>query len=332
MGIIISQFFNSYLGMYIAQAFCHSLTAALIVDRAVQVFKITTPLMRQRFSFMVIVLPLFSFPLYQAINPGRSSVSFRMEALFDINRWLSLDLWGTIPAVLLFVGLLTITSLVFLFQEMIPVIKHMMESRGSSIHDSSHRYDPLVDAALEQLPGKKPLISVIDDDDLILLSKTGKQPTLILSTGLIESLDQEQLQAAMAHEIAHIERNRRLLLETIFVMRMLLFFNPVVLVEFRRIVHEEEKICDDIAVTMTRKPHALSASLKKFNDEKEEPADTQGKGIAALADSLQDYSHSIHLESRIARLEQGTVQKTGGEWFTFVITLMSIIIINYFIV
>ena len=332
MSMNFSNFFNSYAGMYMAQAFCHSVIAALIVDRAIQAWGISNPVVRQRFSLIVMVFPILSFPVYQIINPDRGSLSFRLEALFDINRWLNMELWGKLPLSMLFFLILSITTLVFLFQEMIPIIKHTIETWSASEEVSPHD-DPVIHKALELIPGEKPLISLIDDDDeLILFSTTVKTPTVFLSTGLIKGLSVDQIQAAIAHEIAHIRRNRRPLLVIIYLIRVLMFFNPVVLVEFRRIVQEEEKVCDDIAVSLTQKPHALAEILEKFNKKTEALPLDKMKNLSALSTVVEDYSHNIHMESRIIRLEKVTALQTDGQWGKFLVTGLAIFVINYFVV
>ncbi len=330
--MIITNFFSSALGMYIAQAFSHSLIAALVVDRAIQAWGISSPLMRQRFSLIVILFPIVSFPLYQLMNPERGSISFRLGTLFDINRWLNLEIWGAVPVSLLFLFILLATSLVFFFQEMIPVVRHTLETRASDSEEEEAPDHPLVLKALEDLPGERPRVSILDDDELILFSTTGKRPTVFLSSGLVETLDRGELQAAIAHEVAHISRNKRPLLVIVFVLRMLMFFNPVVLVEFRRMVQEEEKICDDIAVSLTRRPQALAEILRKFNHKGEEFALGEAKDISKLGTALEDYSHNVHLESRIKRLEEGKAHGAGGGWFKLFLTLAVIGVINYFVV
>jgi Zn-dependent protease with chaperone function len=266
------------------------------------------------------------------VNPDRGSLSFRLETLFDINRWLNLEIWGVIPVNLLFLLMLLVTALVFLFQEMVPVVRHTVETRASDADEECAVDHPVITRALENLPGEKPRVSILDDDEFILFSTTGKRPTVFLSSGLVESLNPEELQAAIAHEIAHIARNRRPLLVVVFVMRMLMFFNPVVLVEFRRMVQEEEKICDDIAVSLTQSPHALAGILRKFNHEREELDLAKVKEISKLGTALEDYSHNVHLESRIRRLEEGKAHRTGGGWLKLLITLVVIGVINYFVV
>lgn len=328
----ISIFFSSYVGMYIAQAFCHSLIAAMLVDRAIQAWGVTRPLVRQRFSLIVMLFPIASFPLFQLINPNRGSVSFRMEALFDINRWLNLELWGLVPLNLLFIFMLAVTTLVFIVQEMIPILQHTIESRRSSSGDEETAGNPFITNALKDFPGEKPRISVIDDDEFLFFSTTGKNPIVYLSSGLIAAMNREQLQAAIAHEVAHIERNKRPLLLVVYLMRVLMFFNPVVLVEFRRMVQEEEKICDDAAVALTRRPGALADILRKFNYKGEDLALEKMKKLSTLSVALEDYSHNVHLASRIKRLEEGPEHRPGGEWFKFLLTLVAISIINYFVV
>jgi hypothetical protein len=328
----ISNFFNSPAGMYVAQAFSHSLVAALVVDRAIQAWGIGNPVIRQRFSLIVILFPILSFPFYQIIDPERGSTSFRLDTLFDINRWLNLEIWGVIPVNILFLIMLLITTLVFLFQEMIPVIRHTIESRGVAAEEEEDADHPAVRNALQNFPGEKPRVAVLDDDEFILFSTTGRNPTVFLSSGLLEKLDTRELRAAIAHEVAHIARNKRPLLVAVFFMRMLMFFNPVVLVEFRRMVQEEEKICDDIAVSMTHEPGALAEVLRKFNHGREEPDLDRVREISKLGAALEDYSHNVHLESRISRLVDGTAYGTSGQWIRFILTLAVVGVINYFVV
>ncbi|MCL4490811.1 MAG: M48 family metalloprotease [Nitrospirae bacterium] len=327
-----SSFFNSYLGMFMAQAFCHSIIAFIVVDRAVYLWSINNPLIRQRFHLIVVLLPVFSFPLYQIINPDRGSISFRLGALFDINRWLTLELWGTIPLGLFFITIIIITTIIFIFQEMLPILKHTVESRRSDIEAEEADDNSVVGQAIENLPVEKPDVFVLDDDDYVLFSTTGKNASVYLSTGIIKKLNAEQLRAAIAHEIAHIMRNKRPLLIVVFLFRMIMFFNLVVLLEFRRLVQEEEKICDDMAVAFTKNPRALSEALKKLYHKNENNSPLQLKKLSEMKDSIEEYSHNVHIENRMHRLESGGSRKTDGEWFKLILTIIVITGINYFVV
>jgi Zn-dependent protease with chaperone function len=328
----MANFFSTYPGMYATQSFLHALIAVIMVDMAIQAWKIDNPSVRQRFRFAVILYAIVSFPLYQLINPERSSVFFRLEALFDSSQWLGMDLFGMVPLRLPFLVLLSITTLVFLFQELIPILQHTFESNQDVPGEGGPDDEALVARALASLPGPKPEVVILNDDELVLFSSSGKKASIFISTGLLRSLSLEQVQAALAHEAAHVARNRRPVLIVVFILRVIMFFNPVVLVEFRRAVRNEEKICDDIAVSLTQNPHALAETLKKFYSRHDDPQAAAQDRPAPAKVPLEDYSHNLQLEGRIMRLEQGMTQKPDDTWFPFILVLLIIAGVNYFVV
>lgn len=328
----LSSFFNSWLGMYITQSFIHSLIAAIIVDRAIHLWGITNPLIRQRFRLIIILFPIFSFPVYQLLNPDRGSIYFRLESLFDINRWLNLELWGIIPLSLFFIVVMIATTTVFFFQEMIPIVKHAFESKNYKHEISETGDSSFINKMVEEIAGEETDVFILNDEEPLLYSVTWGKSAVFLSTGLINSLNAEQIRAAVAHEIAHIQRSKCPLLIVVFFFRILMFFNPVVLLEFRRAVQEEEKICDDIAVSITGAPYALAETLKKFYHKIKEPEIADMKKPSVLGATIEDYSHNLFLKSRIERLEQWTANNPESRWFSFFITLAVIAVISYFVV
>lgn len=318
--------------MYLVQSFFHSLIAALVVDTALQAWNIEGPVIRQRFRLIVIFIPLISFPLYQLLNPARSGLTFRLEALLDVNRWLDIEVWGVVPVSLFFFLFLGFATAVFLFQEMVPIVRHAFASRDVAAERTRPTPGSPVVRALDALPGEKPDVFILDDDELVLFSVTGRRPAVFLSSGLVRALTVEQLRAAMAHEIGHIRRSRRPLLVVVFLLRVLMFFNPVALMEFRRIVQEEENICDDVAVAMTGNRTALAEVLEKFyyTDDEENPVPMQD--APGLRGRLEEYSHTMLIESRISRLAADPAQQEGRRLPVFFLTLATVLFINYFVV
>ncbi len=328
----LSTFFNSIVGMYLAQSFCHSVIAAMITDRAVKAWNIHDPLVRQRFRVIVILFPIVSFPLYQLLNPDRSSALFRLDSLFDVNRWLFLEIWGFQPVSLFFVLILVTTSLIFLFQEMLPVLSNTLNAEQPEHDGTQLDVGPFMEEASRSLSIKKPGVVILDDDSPVLFSTTGKDAVIFVSTGLSQAVTTEQMQAALAHELAHIARNRRPLLIAVFLLRIIMFFNPIVLVKFRRAVRDEEKICDDIAVSLTGNPAALAATLKIFYQKTDGVPEPDPRKLLKTNISLEEYSHNLHLEDRIRRLEAGPAG-TMEQWgVPFTITLLTVAVLNYFIV
>ena len=110
-----------------------------------------------------------------------------------------------------------------------------------------------------------------------------------------------------------------------------MFFNPIVLLEFRKLVQEEEKICDDMAVALTKNPQALYEAIKKLYY-KSANKDPLKEKISDLKDTIEEYSHNTHIENRIKRLEKGYFQKSDGKWLELILTGIAIMGINYFVV
>ncbi len=337
----LSRIFDSYPGAYATQAFFHSAVAGAVVEIALKSWKIRSPSTRQRFLLLAVVFPIFSFPLFHAVNAARNSVYFRMGALFDSSRWLSVELPGSIPLGVLLLLVFFMTSLVFFFQELFPVLRHAFASGKPSSGELREGDDPAVVEALANLPVETPDVYVLDEEDPLIFSSTGRHGSVYLSSGLIRFLTVEQLQAALAHEIAHVVRSRRPYMVIVFLLRIAMFFNPIVLLEFRRSVQDDEKICDEIAVSLTGKPRVLAGTLKKLYLSREEDAsggsqeaDASGgsPGEASVTGKLEDYSHKLNIESRIRRLEQGYAPDAGGDWLAFVAVLLAVAAINYYVV
>ena len=329
----LSSFFNSYPGFYIVQSFFHTVVSALIIEIAIKAWRIRNPTVRQRFLFIVIFFPLFSFPLFQFLNPRRTSLYFRLDAFLDTSRWVNMDLWGVVPVRYGFLLIFGLTALIFLFQELVPILRHTFESKHAGLTGERAQENPALSRALEEMPVGETDIFVLEDEEALLFSTTGKKGSIYVSSGLLQVLKPEQVRAAVAHEFAHVVRGRRPFLFIAFLFRALMFYNPVVLMEFRRIVQEDEKICDDLAVSLTDDPNALADALKKLyiTDEDWKPGRTK-KNIVDDMEELEYYSHRLHIESRIARLEKGYANSGGPEWFAWVLTLATVLLVTYYVV
>lgn len=328
----LSRFFDSYPGSYITQAFFHSAVAGAVVEIALKSWQIRSPSIRQKFLLLAVVFPIFSFPLYRIADSGRDSVYFRLGALFDSSRWMSVELPASIPLGVILILVFFMTSLVFFFQELFPVLKHALASGKSDMGEVRAGDDPAIAQALESLPAEKPEIFVLEDEDPMIFSATGRKGSIYLSSGLLELLSVEQLRAALAHEISHVSRSRRPYMVVVFLLRILMFFNPIVLLEFRRSVQDDEKICDEMAASLTGKPLVLAETLRKLYLSQEAPANGEPAKGPSVTEKMEEYSHRLNIQSRIDRLEKGYAQWSGGEWFVFAVTLLAIAAINYYVV
>jgi Zn-dependent protease with chaperone function len=332
----LNAFVSSYWGMYVVQSVLHSVIALTLVESAFLAWNLKEPRAKQRFRFLVILLPVVSYPVYQLLSPRRGDVYFRLDTLFDSNRWLFFEVWEGLPLMVFFGGVLGITSLVFFVQEVLPMLMHTLERTRSSGEEPEEAEDPAhlrkVSEALADLPFDEEAVTILDDEDLVLFSSTGLRPRIFVSTGLLGAFDTEHLQVAFAHEIGHIQRSRRPLLIFAYLFRVAMFFSPLAMIEFRRLAQEEEMVCDDIAVGLTGKPERLVEAIEMLRPTPEDYDTAEGgQSVRAMASSLEQYSQDVLLKSRILSIEQA--ERAETPWgIPYGVTLVLIIGINYFVV
>ena len=323
--------------MYVVQTFIHSLVTVLIIERAIRIWGVENPLSRFRYRLMTLILPILMFPIYNLINPERNTLFFREEkALFNANRWLTIEIWDIIPVSTIFLLFLLGTSIIFFLQEVIPIIRDSFLKEKDGNHDPlpvNAEIDSMVEEFSEALGIEKPPVTIIDSKSPVILTAGAKDHSIVLSSGLIEMLDSEQLQNAIAHEFAHIVRRSNATTWAIFMIRILMFFNPIVLIIFRKIVQDDEHICDDITVALTKKPFVLASTLKVFYSSHDESRLSSWGRITDMKEGIENYSHNLLLNERIARLESGDLFKDKYfEWGKFFLTVSVIIVVNYFVV
>jgi Zn-dependent protease with chaperone function len=329
----LSGFFHSWPGLYVAQAFLHSLAASIVAEIAIKAWDIRDPAVRQRVLLVPVVAPVFLFPLFRLFGPARDTAYFRMETLFESGRWLEMEMLGTRPAMWGLALVFTITALVFLFQELIPILRHSFESgrREKSADGIDRLEDPAIRAMMEPLP-VAPDVFVVEDDDFVIYSTTGKNAAVYVSSSLVATLTEEELRSAVAHEISHVVRSRHPMMVAAYLLRALMFFNPVALMEFRRAAQEEEKVCDAFAVSLARNRGALVDALRKLYLPPEEDVPASRPKSRKTAMEIEERSHRLNIESRISRLESGEDHDPGMRWLAPAAVTVAAVLIDYFIV
>ncbi|MDP1808767.1 MAG: M56 family metallopeptidase [Actinomycetota bacterium] len=95
-----------------------------------------------------------------------------------------------------------------------------------------------------------------------------KRPIISLSPSLLKQLDQEEIEAVLAHEVAHIARRDYLYHWPLVLMRDVLFFNPLTYVIYQRLSFERERACDDFSLKLCG-PLTLAKSLVKVAEIRE---------------------------------------------------------------
>ncbi len=144
------------------------------------------------------------------------------------------------------------------------------------------------------------------------------RPVILLPASALTGLTSEQLEAILAHELAHIKRYDYLvnILQTI--VEILGFYHPAVWWISHKIRAERENCCDDLAVSISGDRVCYARALTSM----EEIRTTRGRlAVAATGGSLFQ---------RIYRLVgKDSTEKTGSSWIpaaTAILLILAIII------
>jgi Zn-dependent protease with chaperone function len=252
-------------------------------------------------------------------------------ALFDLNRWLAIRIWDLVPVYSLFLALLSGTMLIFFLQEIFPIVREKLPKPGYVSYVVPHRdIIGMLEGLCKKLGTSKPSVRIVDEPYPMLFTTGIKNHVIILSKAILDKFTDDQMESALAHEIVHIIRGSSIKTQIIYILRMLMFYNPVSLIEFRRLVQDDEFICDDITVSFTKKPEALISAINAFYSH---PQEDKGSKISVVKDTIESHSHNLLLQERIIKIqEKGIADTPGFGWVKFILTTVIILKINYMVV
>jgi Zn-dependent protease with chaperone function len=318
--------------MYLTQSVLHAFIALILVELSFYVWETRDHLSMSRYRILTLTFPVFMFPLFQILSPERGSWYFRYNtALFDSQRWLDINIFNIFPFALLFLLFLTGISAIFVVQEILPIFRARESSPGClTCNHQDERMHSLLDEICGPVRIEKPSFMVIDESFPVLVTQGVKSHTIIISNHLMEILDDEQLKGALTHEIVHMMRGSNLRTQLIYLLRMIMFYNVVSLVEFRRIVHDEEFICDGITVSLTGNPPALIRAIREFYYYSPE---SRTASMTGIKERIESHSHNLVLDERIKNLEEISLEAhERAGWLQFIITAFVILMTGYMVV
>lgn len=92
----------------------------------------------------------------------------------------------------------------------------------------------------------------------------GRRGRVLVSRALLRRVDDEELEATLAHEVAHLEACDSRVLFGAGLLRDLVAWNPLAHISYRRLVLDRELEADRRAAAMTGAPLAVASSLLKM--------------------------------------------------------------------
>ncbi len=143
-------------------------------------------------------------------------------------------------------------------------------------------------------------VKVTDDPRPMAMTVSGPSHLVILSTGLLASLDQSETEGVVAHELMHIKHNDSRFKVFSSVISRVLFFDPFSKFFDPAVHREREYLADEAGGRTTGKPAALASALVKIADARVPAAPTAGLSI--LGGGKGVFSRYPPLKERVQRL------------------------------
>jgi Zn-dependent protease with chaperone function len=305
---------------FLFESFLHALVDAILVGVGLKVWGVSQAEPRQRFMSLVVVLPGVTPTLWRILGVEWGWVKSYHGVLSRGEVWLRVELFGIPLFRWSFYALMGFSVALFLFQELLPILGHLKQAKFLKRNLEGHGVQKL---SLKNL-GISPLgefeglsVYVVPDHWAIISSLYGNPPCIFIEECVLEWLNNEELRAAVAHEMAHLGIGRRPFMLFLYGFRILGFLNPIVLGGFRYILHEEECVCDDRAIWMTSvKPSALASALQKLYAPSDESGRNERKLIEAWSyPNLEAVGLNEQLNKRIQRLNLKTYAPNGPKYW-----------------
>lgn len=150
------------------------------------------------------------------------------------------------------------------------------------------------------------------------------KPVILLPASALTSLSSEQLEAILAHELAHIKRYDYLINILQTVVEILGFYHPAVWWISHKIRAERENCCDDLAVAISGDRVCYAGALTSMEEIR------AGQGQLVRSGGLAVTASGGNLFRRIRRLlSKDSAQKTNFSWIpaaTAILLIMALVI------
>jgi bla regulator protein blaR1 len=141
------------------------------------------------------------------------------------------------------------------------------------------------------------------------------KPIILFPIGLISAISQEEIEAILVHELAHIKRNDYLVNIFQSILEVIFFFNPCLWWVSSLIKIERENYCDDFAISLISSKRIYIQALVSFQEFYLQ------KPILAMG-FVQKKSHLLQRVLRIVNNNNKTLNDLEKTFVTFCLSVL----------
>ncbi len=143
-------------------------------------------------------------------------------------------------------------------------------------------------------------IGVVDDAGALAMAVGGKPPYVLVSRGLLDLLEKDEMETVLAHEVMHLKHHDAQFKVFSRIFSRILFFDPFSKFFDPAVHREREYLADEMGARSTRRPASLASALLKIANTgmPTKPA----WGLSILGPSRGVFSRYPPLKERVRRL------------------------------
>src|SRR5438876_4501436 len=143
-------------------------------------------------------------------------------------------------------------------------------------------------------------VRVVESDDAIAMAVGGRRRTILVSRGLLELLEKDEIETVIAHELMHLKHHDAEFKVFSRGLSRILFFDPFSKFFDPAVHREREYLADEASGRTTGKPATLGSALLKLADRSPPPPSAWGLSIFGPGTGL--FSRYPPVQERVQRL------------------------------
>src|SRR5256885_3783231 len=143
-------------------------------------------------------------------------------------------------------------------------------------------------------------VRVVESDDAIAMAVGGRRRTILVSRGLLELLEKDEIETVVAHELMHLKHHDAEFKVFSRVLSRILFFDPFSKFFDPAVHREREYLADEMGARSSGKPATLASALLKISSQG--PQEKASWGLSILGSGNGIFSRYPPLQERVSRL------------------------------
>jgi Zn-dependent protease with chaperone function len=248
----------------LAELLLHGLIAVFVVEGLLHWLPVETPEARLPYRLTALVAPIVFLVAFEILAPFRREEWFRDVSVFVSARWTHLPVGGTNVRTLALLPF-ALGGATLLLRDLAHAAQDAWQFRVAKATRAQVEPPARVTAPVRELATvlglPEPVVEVIASPAHTLHCRGWRQARLVISSGTLSTLTDDELRAALAHELGHVRHRDVLRGWLLLGLRSLQWFNPFAQAVGRRAAQEMEWRADDQAASLTGMPLALAHAL-----------------------------------------------------------------------